>query len=102
MVNLLLLIKWLKNLLLNPIALAVIAAIMCFFAGFVMRGRMIEKAQLKQDIKAVQETIVKYEKIHDKYRTIEPDSRANIERLLSYEVFAGQAKGPAVREGDDQ
>lgn len=84
-------LNWIKNLLSNPITWAVLAAVACFFAGWHVRGTMIEKAELKQGIvqqqqviQAVQQTEVNYEQINKRYQSIRPDSKSSIESLLSY------------------
>lgn len=83
---LLFLISWTKNLLANPIFLCIALAVGTFFSGYYYRGKVLDRAVVQEQLEAVQDTTVRYEKIHKKYRSLKPDSVANIERMLSFEA----------------
>ena len=88
-------LSWIKKLVVNPIFLIGLALVLSFSAGWIYKGRSMEKAQLKADLEQIQQVEVKSEKIHRKYDRIKLDTVADLERLLSYEAFSSAASGAA-------
>ena len=81
-------VSQIQKLLMNPVTWIVMAAIALFTAGYIERGRVIDKAVLKDDLKVIQQTEVKRANIQKRYSTIDPSTAVNIEQLLSYETSA--------------
>lgn len=103
MATFLLLISWAKKLIVNPIFMIGLLAVVSFSAGWIYRGKSLDKAQVQSDLKVITETVVKYEKVHNRYRSIKPDSKRNIERMLSYEVSPNTSSSrPEVQPDSDK